>query len=171
MTIIYWTVSWFGGIWLASNWQMSWFFWLIPCATGILCAILLRRTPVFRTISICLAIGCLGAIRYSQAVLPKADNHVSNFNGIGDITLIGVVAGEPDVRDLNTNLVVEANSLSTLDGRTLPVIGQVLVRVPRYSVIEYGSRLQMSGILRETVNITSFDYKQYLARQNIYSEM
>ncbi len=171
MTIIFWTASWLSGIWLASNWPMSWFFWLIPCAVGILCAILLRRRPISRRMSIYLVIVCLGAIRYSQTLLPKADNHVSNFNEVGDITLTGMVAGEPDVRDTTTSLLVKAESLSTVDGGALPVIGQILVHVPRYPAIEYGSRLRITGQLKTPSNFDGFDYKQYLARRNIFKEM
>jgi competence protein ComEC len=113
----------------------------------------------------------LGAFRYSLAVRPLADNHISNFNEVGDITLTGLVASEPDVRDSNTTLLVEAESLSVTDGRVLPLIGQVLVHVPRYPAVEYGSRLQIMGQLKTPGNFDGFDYQQYLARRNIFSEM
>jgi competence protein ComEC len=113
----------------------------------------------------------LGAIRYSLTVLPKADNHILNFNEVSEITVTGLVTGEPDVRDVTTNLLVEAESLSAVDGRVLPVIGQILVHVPRYPAIEYGSRLRITGQLKNPNNFDGFDYQQYLARRSIFSEM
>ncbi len=171
MTIIYWTISWVSGIWLASNGQISWFFWLIPCAAGILGAILLRHSSSLRATAICLAILSLGAIRYSWAVLPQPANHISNFNGLENVTVTGVVAKEPDVRDLTTNLLLQVDGLTADDRLAFPVVGKLLVHTPRYPAIAYGSRLQVAGKLKTPQNNTDFDYKSYLARQDIFTEM
>ncbi len=171
MTIIYWTVSWLSGIWLASNGQIAWLFWLIPCALGILGAILLRQNPPLRTTAICLAILSLGAVRYSWAVLPPPPNHISNFNGKEDMTVTGIVTKEPDVRDLTTNLLLEADTVSAENSTAFPIVGKLLVHAPRYPAIDYGSRLQLTGTLKTPQNSSDFDYETYLARQNIFSEM
>lgn len=171
MTIIYWTVSWLSGIWLASNGHIAWIFWLIPCAVGVLGAIFLRRHQSWCTTAICLAILSLGAVRYSWTVLPQPPNHLSNFNGEEDMTVTGIVTKEPDVRDHTANLLLEADSIAEGNGAAVPVVGKLLVHVPRYPAIAYGSRLQMTGTLKTPINSTDFDYETFLARQDIFSEM
>ena len=171
MTIIYWTVSWLIGIWLAASLQVPWSIWLVLCLLGIPCAVLLRQRPIWRLLSICLIILCLGASRYNLAVHPKADSHISNYNGSGEIAITGVVTSEPDVREDRTSFVVNAESLVMEDGSAQAVTGKMLVKVRRYPEISYGARLQMTGQLKSPKNLSSFNYERYLAQRDIYSEM
>ena len=69
VTIIYWTVSWLSGIWLASNVHVPWFFWLVPIVLGILCAITLWKRALVRSTSICFVIVGLCRIIYPKSVL------------------------------------------------------------------------------------------------------
>ncbi|UCC52081.1 MAG: DNA internalization-related competence protein ComEC/Rec2 [Anaerolineaceae bacterium] len=171
MTIIYWTASWLVGIWFASLLEISWFFWLVPGTLGILGAVLLRQKPAPRMMFICLSMASLGAIRFGQSTFPKDDDHISNYNGFESVTLTGLVAQEPDVRDQSTDLFVETESLSVIDGEEQPVHGPILVRSARFPAIEYGSHLRITGRLEVPANKSDFDYRQYLARRNIFTVM
>ncbi len=171
VTIIYWTVSWLAGIWLAFWWRMPGIMWLAAGTLGILGAILLRRKPTAQLLSICLAIFCLGAIRYDTAVRPKADNHISHFNSTEQSVVTGIVVWEPDRRDSSSSLVVEAQEIVIEEGAPIAVIGKILVRVPRYPEIAYGTKVQMVGTLKAPFNRSGFNYSRYLAQRDIYSEM
>ena len=171
MTIIYWTVSWLTGIWLAATWQLSWLSWVIFCAPGLLLVLLLRRRPTWRLGAICLVFLCLGAFRYLIATPAKAGHHIANYTGKNAAVVTGIVSSGPDVRENYTNLIVTAETLAGENGRPQPVTGKVLVRAERYPAIAYGSRLQMKGALRPAVYHNRPGYQQYLARRELFSEM
>ncbi|HEY4506398.1 MAG TPA: ComEC/Rec2 family competence protein [Candidatus Paceibacterota bacterium] len=83
----------------------------------------------------------------------------------GRTFLIGTVVDEPDVRETNTRLVVETEA------------GRVLVFTDHYPEYEYGDVLNIKGELEEPENQTTFeegdffDWRAYLAKENIYHQM
>jgi competence protein ComEC len=86
----------------------------------------------------------------------------------------GVVTAEPDARDAYTNLRVEADQLliSNLpDGITRTVKGLVLVQAPPFTDFRYGDRLRVEGKLQTPTDSGDFSYRDYLARQGVYSIM
>jgi hypothetical protein len=90
---------------------------------------------------------------------------------------VGVVADEPDVRDTYQNLRLRAESLAMAspNGDAEPakdersVKGTVLVHAPRYPARAYGERLAVTGELETPPVFKGFDYRDYLARQGVYS--
>ena len=58
-----------------------------------------------------------------------------------------------------------------MDAGWQEVSGTVLLFVPRYSVYRYGDVLRVRGKLETPPRLDDFDYKEYLARQGIYSTM
>jgi competence protein ComEC len=138
---------------------------LVPLA-----AILLwRRDRSMRLSAICALVLLAGALRY-QIALPNLDNpgFVAHYNDRGWVTLEGIVHGYPDVRDTWTNLKFAAESIE-IEGEVNPVRGTVLVRAPRFPEYRYGDRLRVSGLLQTPPELTGFSYREYLARQGVYS--
>jgi hypothetical protein len=105
-----------------------------------------------------------------------------------------VVADEPDVRDTYQNLRLRVESLTidpvgaglpprgpagapaagvgvrpTPTEEALPVGGMALVQAPRYPARAYGERLAVTGELETPPIYEGFSYRDYLARQGIYS--
>jgi competence protein ComEC len=111
----------------------------------------------------------LGALRY-QAALPDLNdpNLVAHYNDGGWVTLDGTVQGYPDVRDTWTNLKLKAESIDR-EGEAHPVRGTILVRAPRFPEVHYGDRLRVSGLLQTPPELEDFSYRDYLARQGVYS--
>jgi competence protein ComEC len=115
-----------------------------------------------------------GALRY-QHHQPNWDDprFAAYYNGKGWVTLEGVVAGYPDVRDTWTNLRVETEAITpsanAITGGVRPIHGTVLVRAPRYPKYHYGDRLKISGPLETPPEFDEFSYREYLERKCIYS--
>ena len=111
----------------------------------------------------------LGAGRFLLVRSAIDEQHVARYNGADIITVTGVVVGEPDRRTLYTNLRVAAEEVSFAGGETFPVHGQVLVKASVYTPAFYGDRIRARGALETPPAFEGFSYREYLARQHIYS--
>lgn len=170
MTLLYLGCAWTIGILLAA-WlepSLSVLGALLPApAAGL---ILRRHHPRHRLVAGCLLFAVLGAARYVVAIPTFDEHHVATYTDTRDVVLEGIVAGEPDVRDRSTNLRVAARRLQ-VDGAWRDVKGTVLVQAGRYPTRQYGDILRISGDLATPPEFESFSYKDYLARQGVYTMM
>jgi competence protein ComEC len=117
----------------------------------------------------------LGALCYNLAQ-PRFDlTAVATYNDQAKSVIVeGVVVADPDARDKYTNLRVEADHLfiSNLSNNvTRTVHGPVLIQAPPFSDFRYGDRIRAEGKLQTPANTGEFDYREYLARQDVYSIM
>ncbi|HUT21368.1 MAG TPA: ComEC family competence protein, partial [Anaerolineae bacterium] len=159
------------GIYAASRLQIPLVCWGILALLSICVAWLWKSEPPVRRAAVWGLFLCLGATRY-VAGLPRLDERsVAAHNDTGQVVLTGVVVGEPDVRDRYVNLRVRAEGLARGDEAPVSVRGLVLVRAPRYPIPHYGDRIQASGQLETPPVLETFSYRDYLARQGIYSTM
>jgi competence protein ComEC len=138
---------------------------------GLVGAALFYRRPKARLLLVCFGVVGLAAVRYRVAVPQIDESHVAFYNGSEDVTLTGLVADEPDVRDRFVNLRLTVERVALAEGDSVPVEGKVLVRTFRFPVIAYGTRLEMTGRLETPPEDEEFSYKDYLARQGIHSLM
>ncbi len=174
MTLIILGLAWLAGIALAR--------WLDPplpvlgllAVPALAAALLWRRERGPRMAALGALALLAGAARLLWATPHFGPDDVAYYNDSGQVRLVGVVAGEPDVRDTYQNLRLRAESLTidqvgapTADAR--PVEGLALVRAPRYPPRAYGERLAVSGELETPPIFEDFSYKEYLARQGVYS--
>ncbi len=136
--------------------------------------VIFRQSPRFRQGAVCIAAALLGVLRYSLAQ-PHFDSHsLATYNNRDQpATVVGVVAGEPDVRDTYVRLRLAAETLAFGNGRPFPVKGLALVRAPRAASPDYhyGDRLSITGRLESPPVLEDFDYRAYLARQGVYSQI
>lgn len=172
MFVVYLTVCWFIGIALAvlipfppSN--------AVPLAmAGLVGAALLRRWRQVAWLLAGLSLLCLGGARYTIALPVIDENNVAFYNDTGaTVGLLGLVNKEPDVRDNYVNLRVAVSHIAFADGSSRPVTGDVLVQAARFPVIPYGTEVAVNGRLETPPEDEDFSYKDYLARQGIYSIM
>ena len=169
MSLIYFSVAWMVGIYVASQWALPLAMWGLAALVPASVAWVWRRDARARLAALCGLFMLLGAMRYVVA-LPRFDERsVSTYNDQGSSTLVGVVIAEPDVRDTYVNLRLRAERLSLEDGGTIEVKGLVLVRAPRYPERFYGERLRVLGRLDTPPVFETFSYRDYLARSGIHS--
>ena len=170
MPLIYLSTAWMAGIYLSSH---------LDAAPGALFGLLStlplaiawlwRRNAHVRLAALCVLFCLLGALRYTLAQ-PRLDEHsVSAYNDRGEGVLTGVVVAEPDVRDTYTNLRLRSETLALEGERPVEVEGLVLLSVPRYPEHLYGDRLRVRGTLETPPVFDTFSYREYLARQGVYS--
>jgi competence protein ComEC len=184
MTLLYLTLAWTGGILLS---HLLWSQGVIGCetpawpfglASGIAAGalILLRRRPAARLEAAAALFLLLGMWRYDVhpfAACPTPTD-LSFYNEQdahgAQVVVEGIVTGYPDARENHTNYTVSAESL-TSGGQARQVQGQVLVQARHFPAYRYGDRLLVAGSLQEPPVFDDFDYRAYLARRGIYSQM
>ncbi len=170
MLLVLFSCLWVAGVYLGSLLRL-------PAALGLLA---LLPAPLFfygRRYARPAAIACLGtAVFFGAAVYSYAGLHsfdagdVSYYNDSGLVRLRGMVADDPDIRDVSTRLNIAAEAIDTGSGWR-SVSGRVLVLVPRYPGYRYGDVIETAGPLETPPRRDDFDYRGYLAHQGIYATM
>jgi competence protein ComEC len=87
----------------------------------------------------------------SEIVYPKEQN----------IAFTGVVVKEPDIRANNIKLTLKTEEIK----------GKILITASRYPEYYYGDKLMVSGKLQPAPKFEDFNYRDYLAKEGIYSVM
>ena len=115
-----------------------------------------------RVLGFCLFFLVLGIYRYETADFKINNNDFLEFNDKKEnVVLIGEIIAEPDVRKSNVKLTISPQELE----------GKILVTANRYPEYQYGDRLKISGELLNPQEIEDFSYKDYLAKDGIFSVM
>ncbi len=130
--------------------------------------------PVF----VLLIVLVLGAARYTYA-LPDLDDPglIASYNDrAGEYVVIGVLAEPPDVRDRYTNLRVRLEQIYPAQGGQPTAVegvllAQVLPQMQSQQDWRYGDRVLLEGRLETPPQDEEFSYRDYLARQGVYSLM
>jgi len=144
----------------------------VAAGVAILGMVLTRRAQKPRWVFALALAAMLGALRFSLAQPRFDQTSLVTYNDQQQLVIVeGVVVAEPDVRDEYTNLRVEADKLAIADQPTRTVKGLVLVQAPLFSDFRYGDRIRAEGKLQTPTNFDEFDYREYLARQDVYSVM
>jgi competence protein ComEC len=165
MTLIYLSLAFIIGVLMGSNIHLP--IWsLVFAFLPLLFLLLKKHTKIIITTSLCLLALLGGVVRY-QSNLPVIDESNAQFyNNQDTVTLEGVIATAPDIRDTSTQITV-----SVRDINGYPVSGKALLFAPRYPEYTYGDVLQVIGKLETPPVLGDFDYKGYLAGQGISSVM
>jgi competence protein ComEC len=169
MPFVYLGTGWFIGIALASALRLPIELLLSVLLVPIGGFMLWRNNQRARLIWLSVFAALLGGVRFTLSVPHFDQNSLATYNGIGTVTIEGVIAGPPDVRDTYLNLRVNADRLSTPDRSSHPIEGAVLVRPSRPAEFHYGDRVRVTGQLSTPPEFATFNYADYLARQGVYS--
>jgi len=165
---LYLSLAWLIGITLGASLDMppEMFVWLaIPPAGGIL---IWRQEPRSRLIFACGLVLVAGALRYAR-VLPHFDRGtIAHYIGQRDVTIRGLVADEPDIRDRSLNLRLRVRALQ-VEGGWQDVGGDVLLQMSRYPEYHYGDVLEVQGTLEMPPEFPEFSYRAYLAARDIHA--
>jgi len=114
----------------------------------------------FVVIGFCLLFLVAGIWRHQIAELGIMNNELRRLNDLDqEITLIGIVFREPDIREKNTKLTIQPEKME----------GKILVTTNRYPEYQYGDKLKITGKLLTPLEFEDFNYKEYLAKDEIYS--
>ena len=169
MTLVYACCAWLLGIYIGRKWSLgSPYLWL---AVLLLLVVLwlLRKRHSERFAAILGLLAILGVLRVGGA-LPRIDPGTVAYHNNRLVRLTGTVVGRPDIRDTTVKLTVETEELQ-VDSECPTVHGKVLITTSIYPRFEYGDRLQATGYLQEPPIFEDFSYRDFLARQGIFSVM
>ena len=129
---------------------------------GILLISIFWRYKKIAVLGFCILFLVLGVWRHQLAELRIMNNELRKYNDQEKIiTLVGLVAKEPDIREKSVKLTVQPENIN----------GKVLVTANRYPEYQYGDRLKIIGKLKTPAEFEDFNYKDYLKKDGIYSVM
>jgi competence protein ComEC len=113
----------------------------------------------------------VGAMRYQYTLPEISPSFIAWYNDQEEEFVVeGVVVSPPDKRDQYTYLRVQAERISSIEGIGFsPVQGLLLARVSSVGDWRYGDRVRLEGLLSTPFESEEFSYRDYLARQGIYS--
>lgn len=174
MTLVYLASAWLAGIVLASATGLPW--QVLPLLGLVaLVGLLVWRDDGNgdrgRLVVWCVLALVLGAGRLLLSVAHFDETSLATYNDAGWVAIEGVVVGEPDEREYDTHLRVDADRLALHDGTELDVEGRVLVISVRYPERHQGDRILVEGLLQTPDDFEGFPYREYLARQGIHSQI
>jgi competence protein ComEC len=182
MTLLYITIAWACGILLC---YLMWSQGAVGCQTpawpfaaasaaALASLVLWRRRAPARLAAAVALFAFLGMWRYDAhpfAACPTPadlDFYTARDAQATEVVMEGVIGAYPDARQDRTDYVLEAETL-TIGGQTRPVHGKALIQARRYPAYSYGDRLRVTGRLQEPPVFDDFDYRAYLARQDVRS--
>lgn len=111
-------------------------------------------------VGFCLLILMGGAWHHQQAKLGLINNELKEYNDREQtLTFIGQIVKEPDIRENNVKLTIKPENIE----------GKILVTANRYPEYRYGDKLKITGNLLTPKEFEDFNYKDYLAKDGIYS--
>lgn len=180
----YFCLSFIGGIFLSSFLKISQLLTSGILILGLIFISVLWHYKKLAVAGFCILFLILGIWRCQSAELKILNSELKKYNDLGQkITLTGIVSGEPDVREKiiklrieNLKLAPPQNEVSGAelgidDGGENDVPAAVLVTTGRYPEYKYGDKLEITGFLKTPENFEDFNYKNYLAKDGIYSVM
>lgn len=158
-------LSFVGGIFLNSFFQIS----QILLLGFLILAIIIISVPPFSkraglvVFGLGLTFFVLGAFRHQAALTKIADSSLQNFIG-QEVVLKGFILNEPELGEKSIKLTLTVQEIDDLKIRE-----KVLIIIKRYPEYRYGDFLKISGRLEAPQEIEGFNYKNYLAKDGIYS--
>jgi len=159
MPLVYWGTGWFIAFALASALHLPIELLLPALLVPVGGLFLWRHDRRARLIWGSIVAAICGALWFT-ARTPQFDQHsLSTYNGMGVVTIEGVISRPPDVHDTYINLRVNADRLTAPDGSSRPIEGTVLVRPSRPAEFHYGDRVRVSGESVAPPEFATFSYK------------
>jgi len=160
---LYFCLSFIGGIFISSMLGFlpgSREILLLPgLILGILLISVFWRYKKFVVVGFCLLFLVGGIWRHQISELRIVNGKLQIYNDNEKlITLVGVVAHEPDIREKSQKLTIKIDDWAG-----------VLVTTNRYPEYQYGDKLKIIGKLKTPQTFEGFNYKDYLKKDGIFS--
>lgn len=150
------------GIFLSSFIAVSQAFCLGILILGILPILIFWRRKRLVVVGFCLVFFIFGIWHY-QAFKFKSENNelISYITQEKSVTLIGIVDEQPGSGEKSIKLKVQPENIE----------GKILITTWKYPQYEYGDKIEITGTTEEPIIFEDFNYKEYLAKDEIYAVM
>jgi len=148
------------GVGLASLAEISLFLFLFTAiaATFLFFGGLLSKKHKVAAAGILLASCVLGFWRFDMAWQHSQNNELTKINGVA-VEISGKIVNDPVFNPSSQQIILRLNGLSE----------KILILARRYPEFHYGDVIEFSATLEPPQNFSDFDYKNYLAKDGIYS--
>jgi competence protein ComEC len=161
------SLAWVLGVWLGSQLALSplWFL----AAVIPLAFIAIRRwraKSAVASLAVLLLVG--GASYFHSGETAVNENHVSFYVGQTAYTLEGTVSRMPEAKEKSQALRLSDVTID-VNGRQRELSGAILVYVPPFPEYKYGDRLTLIGKLLEPPVFDTFDWRAYLASDEVFA--
>jgi len=168
VTLIYLSAVWVIGIYLGSKIALPWGTIFIGFLPLCLIPFLSQHKKHLLLAGFCLLALFGGCLRFQSSLPIINEQHLQFYNDKGTAEIEGMVYTEPETRNTASIIKFSANEIQ-INGEKEEISGKALVRVSRYQEYHYGDVLKVTGKLETPPQFDDFDYRGYLARQEIYS--
>jgi competence protein ComEC len=168
MALIYLSIAWVIGIYLGSRLALPWVIIFIGLVPLIFIPFFLKYKKQLILACFCLLCVFGGCIRFQTSVPVVTEHTLQFYNDSGFITVEGTVCTEPEPGNTTSSFQISAAKVQT-GGDYINASGKALVTVLRYPEYHYGDMLRITGKLQTPSQLDDFNYKDYLARQGVYS--
>lgn len=172
------------GIITASLVPLSKWAWLLLALIPVSGFILSRRTALSQRfqqwstlpvpVSILMLFLLLGAARYAFGIPDiQSERYIASYNDTDETWAVrGILIEPPDHRDHYVNLRIEVTGIRPEHSvQHSPVEGLLLARISPGTDLVYGDEVILVGEITTPPEFEGFSYRDYLARQSIYSYM
>ena len=171
MRIIYITIAWCAGLLSAYQLRASIdvrpIYAILAILTVWLGIYFQPRIPPARFISVIVLFFFMGGIWLVRH--NTQSTRLTQYHG-NYVQLIGVVVEEPIYQDQFVQVQLKTEAVWAL-GEVQPAHDRVLITLPPTKEIAYGDRILVRGDLYPPPQLDEFSYRDYLARQGIFSTM
>jgi competence protein ComEC len=171
VTLFWIGIAWLLGIAISSSAQLIAWQWLLLSIGSLIGSILFRQQAHFRKLFVLLVMLGLGGTRFQLSRDVLDPKQIAWYNDSGAYaTIRGTIIKPPDVRETYTGLRIEVDKIRFGEQATSsPIEGQILVRTSRFQEWRYGDYVLIKGFLETPPEFETFSYREYLAREGIYS--
>ena len=169
MTLIYVCCAWVAGIYFHRTFSAyAPYLWVGVIFLAL--AAWFNRGNRTRRFGAILGITILLAVMRAEATAPRPSSNSIAFYNNQPVQIKGVVSLPPKTEDTSVKLAVEVTGLQN-EYTWLPVGGQVLITTSLYPRFDYGDEIQVEGYLQAPPALENLSYRDYLARQGVFSLM
>jgi competence protein ComEC len=172
---LYFCLAFIGGIFLSSVISVSQLAVLGFLVLGVFLIAIFWKYKKLVVMGFCLLILMGGVWHHQQAELKISNRELKDIGYYNDleipITFRGMIVKEPDIRSSNIKLTIGVEEIKQFENGSRTIKGRVLVTVNRYPEYNYGDELEITGKLLTPKEFEDFNYKDYLAKDGIYSVM
>lgn len=167
----YFCLSFIGGIFFSSFFAIPQTILICFLILGLILITSLWKYKKIVVIGFCILFLVLGIWRHQVAELKIMNNELRKYNDLKEnLTLIGVVANEPDVREKSQKLTIKVEKIGKHpETQPLDIYGKVLITTKKYPQYQYGDKLKIIGKLETPPAFEEFNYQEYLKKDGIYS--
>ncbi len=166
MALIILSLAWVCGVWLGSQIAPS-PLWLITAMLP-LGFIVVRRWRAKAFIGTLAIILLVGGASFFQSTLSDGESRIDQFIGGGAYIIEGTVSRMPEDKEKSQALRLSDVAIETESGWR-DISGAVLVYVSPFPEYFYGDRITVTGKLLEPPVFDTFDWRAYLARDEVYA--